>query len=176
MANVVSIHRDRLDKTDNQFHGETMDSKAFRVDIARPALRIVSMWSTGSENLIVWTGLAESGLRVVKQIGGGCALGLMQMEPETYIDCLRYLNEYRNRRLKAVILAALYMEMFPEASALMWNLRLAVLMARVKYWMKPEPLPDSNDVIRMANYWLEHYNGGGKGTVEHFVEQVKREA
>ena len=157
---------------------ERVDISSFRCDIIRPALKVCDLWSTAAENLLLGTALAESGLRVVKQMKGGDALSFFQVEPKTYIDCLRYLSTPRCKHLKDKILAACFMDVFPDASALQWNLRLATLIARTKYWMKKEPLPESNDADGLCKYYKKHYNTSlGKATFEkaivHFNKSCK---
>lgn len=148
-----------------------MDSQAFRIDLVRPALKVTNLWSMNSEAIILGTALVESNLDAVKQIGGGPALSFMQIEPATYIDVLRYLNRGDNKLLKERILTACYLDTFPEPDALTWNIRLAILIARVKYWMVPEPLPYFGDVEGMGRYWKRYYNTEqGAGTIADFVK------
>lgn len=172
MGEVVSFHPGKEFKTCEK----NMDAHAFRMDIIRPALKVTDLWSQSAENLMLGTALAESNLDVVKQMGGGPALSFFQIEPNTYNDVIRYLNLARNKRLRESILAACYTDLFPEASCLAWNMRLATLIARVKYWMKAESLPPPGDIEGLANYWLVHYNAGGKGTVEHFIQAWRERA
>lgn len=143
-----------------------MKSDAFRMDVIRPALQLTGLWSIEAEDLILGTALAESQLDYLKQVSGP-ALGFYQIEPSTYVDCLRYLNRADNKKLRDSILSACYTELFPKHDALIWNLRLATLMARIKYWMIPEPIPKT--LQGQALYWVRHYNSGGKGTEEHYI-------
>jgi hypothetical protein len=137
---------------------ESLDADAFRCDIIRPALRITNLWSPAAENLLLGTALAESGLRVVKQFARGGALSFYQVEISTFVDCLRYLNKPQKRELKENILSACFLDVFPEASALCWNLRLATLIARVKFYMQKEALPRANDAAGLCKYYLRYYN------------------
>jgi hypothetical protein len=148
---AIEIEEDQLSEVD-------MDVKCFREDVIRPALKVTDLWSQAAENLLVGTAMAESGLRVLKQHGEGPALGPYQCEPATYDDCKRYLNLPRNKNMKDAILSACFLGIFPPAEALIWNLRLATLMARVKYWMIPEPLPSAGDYIGLCSYHKFHYN------------------
>lgn len=135
-----------------------MDDTAFRTDIIRPALKVTGMWSQAAENLMLGTALVESGLRVVKQFEGGPAISFYQLEPSTIDDCIRYLTLYKNRDLKEKILSACYMDIFPPSECATWNMRYATLMARIKYWMRPEPLPYHRDAFGMAEYHKRFYN------------------
>lgn len=151
-----------------------MDVTNFRMEIVRPALQLCGLWSEAAENLLVGTALAESNLSVVTQMGNGPGLSFFQIESETYNDVLRYLNRSDNKNLKDRILAACFMEVFPEAKCVTWNIRLAVLIARVIYWRRPEPLPDKNDYNQLCKYYLKHYNTYlGKATFEKAVGKFR---
>ena len=51
------------------------------------------MYSPVAENLIMGTAAQESGFTYIKQLGGGPALGMFQVEPATAEDILfRYLK------------------------------------------------------------------------------------
>lgn len=167
MAEIIQLFQ-----SGNTERKEHMDVAAFRLDIIRPALKATNLWSDSAENLLLGTAIAESSLEVVKQIGGGPALSFFQIEPGTYNDCLRYLSTPRARKMKEVILSALFMDIFPSPECLTWNIRLSVLIARIKYWMHPDPLPRHDDPVKMAEYWKRHYNTEkGRGTTEHFISQ-----
>jgi len=147
-----------------------MQGWAFREQIVRPALKDAGLWSESAEDLLMGTAYAESGLRTVAQAGGGPALSFFQIEQASYHDIIRYLAG--NEHLMALILIACEMSSFPRAEVLAWDMRLATLIARVKYWMRPEPLPSAGDVDGLASYWKSIYNSElGAGTVEHFKLQ-----
>ena len=150
---------------------ERMDVNNFRVEIVRPALQLCGLWSESAENLLIGTALAESNLNWVTQVGGGSGLSFFQIESDTYNDVVRYLFRSDNKKLKDRILSACFMEVFPEAKCLVWNIRLAVLIARLIYWRRPEPLPKADDIENLAKTWKSQYNSAlGKGTVEHFIK------
>ena len=150
---------------------EKMDVNNFRVEIVRPALVLCGLWSESAENLLIGTALAESNLNWLTQVGGGPGLSFLQIEPRSYDDVVKYLHRPDNAKLKDRILAACFMEVFPEAKCLTWNIRLAVLIARLIYWRRPEPLPKADDIENLAKTWKSQYNSAlGKGTVEHFIK------
>lgn len=151
-----------------------MDAHEFRTLIIRPTLKAINLWSLNGEYLLLGTALAESGLQNLEQ-DKGPALGVYQMEPGTYKDCLRYLNRADNKLLKERILTACYLECFPNEKALIWHLRFATCMARIKYWMDPKPLPYYKDLEAQADYWKTIYNTClGSGTVEHYIQAWQR--
>lgn len=151
--------------------GDRMDVEQFRTDILRPPLKMVGggFWSMQAESLLLGTAAMESHLKYVRQFKNGPALSLMQIEPATYLDTCRYLNQ-RQPAIRDRILAACYLDTFPPPDALIWNMRLAALIARSIYWMVPEPLPESNDLVGMAEYYIQFYHRGTESTVQEFVD------
>lgn len=165
--------------SDKEEKHSDMDVNAFRTDLVRPALKVTDMWSMAAENLIVGTALTESDLSFVVQIKGGGALSFMQVEKATYIDCIRYLSRSDKKNIKQSILSACFMEIFPQHESLTWNIRLAILIARIKYWMIPERLPRHDDAAGLCNYYLQYYNTAkGKNTFEravsHFIKACEK--
>lgn len=158
MSNVVYLNANSVARPPRPTRDDSMDAKAFREDIIRPALKVCGVWSRSAENLLLGTALVESGLRYLRQIGGGPAISPYQLEPSTIDDNIRYLNLYRNKDLKDKILAACYTEVFPPPESALWNLRYATLMARVKYIMIPDALPHHMDAFGMAEYHKRFYN------------------
>jgi hypothetical protein len=93
------------------------------------------------------------------QQGGGPAIGVAQMEPATF-DWLRQK----------------FMARFPElvtkdkARLMETDLDFAVFMCRLRYAVVPSPLPDSQNVRALAEYWKLIYNtAAGAGTVAKFM-------
>lgn len=98
----------------------------------------------------------------LRQLQGGPALGAFQMEPATF-DWLR--DRYSGRY-------DLYGRRVEE---LEWDLRFAIVMARLRYRVMPEPLPDTIDLRDLGGYWKRHYNTvHGRGTVEEFIANYKK--
>ena len=115
--------------------------------------------------LVYRTGLAESGYRVTRQVGGGPALGYWQMEPATEIDIQENFLEYRPALEEKLWLVA------DGPHNLETNHMYACAMCRVHYMRVSAPLPDADDLEAQAAYWKQHYNTPlGAGTVEHFME------
>lgn len=155
-----------------------LDPIQFRDLIIVPTLRGLAhyepcLYSAVAVNLLLGTALAESGLRDLKQRGGGPALGLYQMEPATYYDTMTWLrsqrpvwwenlmNEYQGE---------------PSPNQLIGDLPLATAMARLKYWRDPEPLPVADDILGLASMWKRIYNTpAGAGRIEHFMGGLKKQ-
>lgn len=122
-------------------------------------LRTAGLHSASAVELLLGTCAKESDFgKSRRQIGGGPALGVMQMEPATF----GWLQGRYSSSLPELI--------GRNAEDLVWDDRLSVIMARLRYLVVPSPLPPANDVEGMARYWKQHYNTPtGRGTVEEFI-------
>ena len=79
-----------------------LDVKDFRKLVIQPTLVHLELWSEAAEILLLGTALTESGLRYLKQRGGGPALGLFQIEKVTHEDIwTSYLMKDKNKKLQA---------------------------------------------------------------------------
>jgi len=144
-----------------------IDPKHYRELVLRPTLQVIDMWSKSAENLYMIIPLAESNLTYLEQIGGGGALSLNQIEKITYYDSLDYLS--RRDDIKEKILSACFMEILPPFEAIVWNMRLSICIARLKFWRMPDPLPHHNDVDGMWHIYKTYYNTAeGDATPERF--------
>jgi hypothetical protein len=166
-----------------------IDPTQLRELIVRPALECINLWSPAAEDLVMGTAAVESHCgRYLKQVGGGPALGIFQMEPATHDDIWKnYLRHCVNLAGKVAGLSsedeeslctamrrdaswAPWRDYVPDAGEMVWNLAYAAAMARVHYRRSPEPLPAAGDVQGMARLWKKVYNTpAGAGTVEKFI-------
>lgn len=140
--------------------------------VIRPVLKRMNMYSLSAENLLMGIAAHESHLGTyLKQIGGGPARGLFQMEPETEADIWStYLSAHRTDIAASVLE---FKGQAPEPS--ITNLAYQVAMARVHLWRVPEPLPVASDIPALAQYWKVHWNTRlGKGTEADFIENYMR--
>lgn len=118
--------------------------------------------SDSAVNLLMLTAAAETGLgRYLRQMGGGPALGAFQVEPATFRDIQRRRHQT-------------YPILDVDESHLEWDLRLSIVVARLKYRDDPLPLPRRDDLTGLAKYHVRVYNGGGKATVDHGIEAWAR--
>lgn len=157
----------------------------FRVEIVRPALQSIGLWSEAAENLVLGTGVQESLLAWVRQRNAGPALGFYQMEPATASDiCHRFLSA------KAELSMALGKATWPHiahppgyshlskpdiARLLVEDMRFSTIMCRLRYWMMPAKLPDANDIEGLAGYWKRYYNTPlGKGLASDWADKYRR--
>lgn len=165
-----------------------------REHIIRPALRHLTLWSEGAEDLLLGTAAVESRCgRYLRQLGGGPALGIWQVEPRTHTDLWdnylrhrkpladfvraladeQYLNGYLDQPVDAEALVGLpvpgYGEPgFEDACRSHWY---AAAVARLCYRRAPEPIPPAGDWMGMAALWKLRYNTPlGRGTPEKFMQ------
>jgi len=145
----------------------SLDVGQVRLYIIRPTLVALDLWSQPAEDLVLGTAIQESRLQYLRQLGGGPALGLWQMEPATHEDIWNnYLEPKPQLRIKVLGAAGFYVR--PTAEALVYNLRYAAAMCRVHYLRVPGAIPA--DLRGQAEYWKRSYNTPlGKGTPAQYV-------
>ena len=149
-----------------------IDPQQFRDLVIGPSLRSIGLWSPSAEQLLLATAVVESGLRSLKQIAGP-ALGVYQIEPRTHDDIWRNFLAYR-RELASPVEELMAQANTPWFIQLVWNLAYATAMARLVYYRRPEPLPEADDLVGVAEYWKAHYNTvKGAGTVAGFLRLVE---
>ena len=146
----------------------------FRTLILNPTLQDANLYSQEASDLLLGTILAESNLKYFKQIGGGPALGFVQMEPGTFNDIFyRYLERDDKRHLKEKVRDVMvkehpFLSLTTPLNQLMTNLPFAVLMARIRYLMVPHAIPHTSQ--QQAVYWKKYYNTEeGAGSVTKYL-------
>ena len=103
---------------------------------------------------------------------GGPAVGIYQMEGETFHDCLVNFVRY-NRVLESKQGQEFYR--LPNPAFMAFDLSFATAMARVQLYRDSEALPHRSDVRAMAEYAKRVWNTeAGKATVEDY-ENAYRE-
>ena len=148
-----------------------MKSNNFRQQIT-DTLKAIGLYSENAVELLMGTCAQESHLgKYRRQLGGGPALGIFQMEPATFRDIsenyLRYKPELREK-----ILQAAGIEYF-NAEELVDNDWMAICFARVHYLRVKEAIPCN--LSGWAYYWKRYYNTRlGKGTEEEFIANYKK--
>jgi hypothetical protein len=157
-----------------------VDLENMRVYVVRPACQRIGLWSQSAENIVLGTGLTESGYAYLDQtIGGpGPGFGFWQMEKATHDDLWTNYLPGQPGALRDTLLqmAGHFPLKFPPVQVLHWNLLYAAAMCRIHYKRVRELLPAAGDYVAMAAYWKRWYNTpAGKGTVEKatpFFKQV----
>lgn len=144
------------------------------VTVIRPTLDAIQTESgtklggKDAEYMMLGTAIAESGdLNTRRQIRGP-ALGLFQMEPFTHEDLWHNYLSYRPK-LRDAILKHFNLVQVPDAYLLESNDSYATIMARIRYLPAPGAIPSATDLKGQAQYWVEWYNRGGKGTIKDYL-------
>jgi len=146
--------------------------------VIRPTLKHLAVVeprfdNLASEQLLLGTALMESRLDALRQRGGGPALSVFQIEPMTHDDTYnRYL------RTKPLFLGQVNDLLIPALTPLeqlAGNPFFACAIARIKYWMVPEPLPSAGDLEALGRYWKQYYNtAGGDGNAVMFADLYRK--
>lgn len=137
--------------------------------IVIPALRAINNATPAAIELVLGTGLHESNAWLFNhQVGGGPALGMWQMEPNTFNFLLKKYQRYRpliyNQLLKITD------NKVPEFNMLINNDYLAAAMCRIHYLNVKEALPVVGDIKGQAKYWKKYYNTSkGKGREVDYI-------
>lgn len=144
---------------------EEMNKHQLRKLIAE-TLKEVDLYSHEATELLMLTAAVESqGGEYIEQIRGP-ANGIFQMEPATELDIWKNYLAYKPHlkdKAEKFLLGTI------EDEEEVWNLKYAIIMARLHYLRVPKPLPRS--ILGMAEYWKSYYNTyEGKGSVDKAIE------
>jgi len=116
------------------------------------------MFSVSAINLLMGTAYKESlAGDYIRQFPSGPARGIMQIEVSTHADMRRWIIAKGPKAIQLLIEDLISPGLTPEES-LMYNLLYNIVIARVKYWTIPAPLPSEKDSKGMAEYWGRYYN------------------
>lgn len=128
----------------------------FRHFIVRPVLKEIDCWSVNAENLMCGTALVESNLEALTQTPHGPARGVFQIEEPTYQDVIKRFRERHPEKHARFLRFANLSELPSHADMLVGNLYLSCYVARIKYYLHPEAIP--NELESQAEYWNRIYN------------------
>jgi len=153
-----------------------MNSRQLR-GLVNETLTGVDLYSEKAEELLLLTIAVESDFgNLIGQIGGGPALGICQMEPATHDDIMfRWLNKPTRSALKSRVIDYCRLIAGPISPDVMrYNLKYAILLARLKYLACDDRLPDKDNLQSLAQYWKDNYNTKlGDGTVEKAIKKYR---
>ena len=158
-----------------------MVNKSQIKDIIQDTLKKIDLYSKEAEHFIYNTGLVESRYEYLKQIKGP-ARGMWQCEPWVAVDICKNYLKYRESLMKKVAKACkLEWYFFLEPTEEDWehilttNIAAQIVICRLHYRRVPKPLPKT--IEEQASQWKMYYNTSkGKGTVEKFIDMVKKQA
>jgi len=142
--------------------------------IIRPILKEFEIWSQSAENLLMGTCAQESAMGTYLQQVMGPAVGIYQMEMPTYYDLWK--NSIKQDMKDKILKKFSDIDKGADPKRmLIVNLEYATLMARIKYLICSDPLPEPTDIEGLALYWKEHYNSRlGAGKVDDFIKNYNR--
>lgn len=148
-----------------------MNKKQLR-NLVERVLTALDLYTPSAVELVLGTIAQESaGGEYIRQVGGGSALGICQMEPATFRDIVEHYLRYHPDLAKKVMSVTGVNALRSEYSE--YNHALSIAMCRVHYLRVKETIP--TDLSGWAGYWKEHYNTrSGKGTPEEFICNYKR--
>jgi hypothetical protein len=134
-----------------------LNAEQLRDLVIKPALLDLILYSEDAIDLLLFTCANESnGGSYLHQVKGP-ALGIYQMEPETYNDI--WTNYIPNHRAVALpLLHSFDCARIPPEDRLVYDLRFATAMTRIFYARIAEPLPSGRDVSAMWDYYKKYYN------------------
>ena len=140
--------------------------------LVNDTLQEINLYSDDASNLILGTISQESAYGFYrKQLGGGPALGICQMEPNTFNDIVFNFLHYKVD-LANLILMVCGLTSF-HADDLVTNDKLAVSMCRVHYLRVKAKIP--SDLPGYAAYYKKYYNTPlGAATEEEFIENYNK--
>lgn len=139
-------------------------SYAEGVRLVRATLTDIKAHSDRAELAILMIVAHESGGgKARRQIGGGPARGLIQMEPPTFNDVIKFGEKAASYLRRAGFDPAVV-----KCADLEFDDRLSVVMARARLAMDVNPLPDTP--AAMAAYLKRFWNGPGKATPEKYLK------
>jgi hypothetical protein len=151
-----------------------LDCSQFRSLIIEPVLSKLQIYSKEAEELLVFTCATESlGGTLLHQVKGP-ALGIFQMEPNTYTDI--WTNYIRSRNRMATLMA-LHMDCtrIPPVERLIYDLHFATAMARIHYLRFSGKLPKADDVEAIWDYYKKYYNTEkGKAQKEESIKKYQQ--
>lgn len=133
--------------------------------VVRPALEAIDAWSPVAEDMVTATALYESKARYLKQIGGGPACGLWQIEPATGNDIRANWLLYRQTK-RDQIRGLMTLENFEDQ--LVTNMMLGAALCRIQYLRSPIPLPTDPDEAGVL-YKTAYNTALGAGSAADFA-------
>lgn len=142
----------------------SFDRIEFRGFVKRVLEHECPSWlSESAVELLLGTCAAESDFgEFRRQVGGGPARGIFQMEPETFYWVRNYC------RHDAPILEG------RDVADLETDDELAIVAARARYRVIPVALPAAENIEGLALYWKFGYNTiSGAGTIAKFLDKYK---
>lgn len=149
-----------------------MEKEQFRT-LVTAVLQGINLHSESAVELLMMTAAQESHLgHYIKQVKGP-ALGVMQMEPNTFKDITNNYLKYRPY-VKDDITNFCNLKVW-DKSALVYNLAFSIALARVHYYRVSEALPVKDNLLALAAYYKKYYNTyKGAATISEVIFNHKK--
>ncbi len=145
----------------------------FRSAVVVPSLSDLQLYSKDAEELLVFTCAVESnGGTYLHQVNGP-AVGIYQIEPNTYTHI--WINHIAKHTPLQMMLALKFNipKMVP-VEVMATDLRFATAMARLFYARFKDPLPKHDDIDGIWDYYKRYYNTSlGKAVKGKSIEAYK---
>jgi hypothetical protein len=146
-----------------------MDKNQLR-ELVEETLHEIDLYSLDAVNLILGTIAQESNFgHYIRQLNGGPALGICQMESDTFEDIFNNYLKYK-MDLKTKIYSV---AVKGTAEEMVWNMKFAIAMCRVHYLRVPKEIPTSLE--EQAAYYKQYYNTiYGAATIEEYIRNYTK--
>jgi len=152
--------------------------------VVRPVLSFIGLSGPASEMLVIGTAAQESQFSAIMQIGGGPAVSMWQMEPNTVRDTWARIPPKYADAIEALLVTQVkvsHRSVISILNRLPGDLYLGAAMCRLIYYIKPFQLTDISSwpsykwAEYIAGIWKRYYNTPqGAGTVEQFITNWNR--
>jgi hypothetical protein len=133
--------------------------------------------SESAIELLMLTAAQESRCgRFLRQLNGGPARGIFQIEPWVVDDLWENFLQYpKNRQERTMFIKAQAGTHHDHEAHLQGNLVYQIVVARLQYFRFSEPIPAADDVGRLAGYWKRYWNTAkGAGTAAEAIENYNK--
>ena len=115
-------------------------------------------------DLLLETAGAETNRGQFKDTTKYAGMGITQFDKGTFYDVKERTNKQRRQKVMQYFGIDINLIKWED---LRYNPLLSMLFTRLKYNLIPDAIPQTLEA--RAAYWKKWYNGGGKGTVDHYV-------
>ena len=155
-----------------------IDARQLLVHIIRPVLHDLGLWSVSAERIVLGTSCQESQMgryifKPIVQLGGGPALSIYQIEPDTHDDVHDNFLRYRPPLERKVLAWAIQRPETDLYEELKGNLYYSTAICRVIYYRVKSPLPTY--LAAQAQYYKTYFNTeAGAATVEDYMNSWNR--
>lgn len=150
----------------------SIDSGQMRF-LIRETLTQIGLYSRDAEELLMLTAAAESNFGEYLKQTSGPARGYWQMEPATFNDIMyRWLPSTSDEMRNKVESFESTFVGIKNADAMMYNIKYAILLARLHYYRFAAKIPHHTEVEKLAAYYKKYYNTKlGKATIPGTIKK-----